>query len=632
MGATEPYSRNITLSSPNGHPQLNITDVSIFAVTGKAGSRRVPGYSYGAAIYAYNRSKVTATLLSFSRTSISSLGFSLGGPTEIGCYGESSVLLNGVKVESMLAYGNANVTAYGGTVGAGGLSSVLLGLYNSSEANFYGVTFPTTVVADYAHLVLSHCSQLSGTRITSTGHSRVDLINGTTMTAIPAVVSGLVTTLPCINATGDSTVYFLSSRFSQTSITYGGPAVSVYDNATFVAQQSVMSLLGVLAFDNSSVLFNNTTTVGSLANIEIIGNGSSSISVSGCSLVGSPDPVTIKLSGSSHISFVNSLIVAGYLVFSDNSTAYISSTDLTQSSRIIAQENASVTVVGDSIVADSIEMMENARLSLESSSVSLVYCLDSSQASSINCSVTELSVSGNSTVRLMSSIVRELSLAESNVTGSLSGLTSFLENSTLALSGTRCEASVLNTTVNNLDFSFSGNSNVTISDSTLRNISLQGSSVVTLKNASVSAGFSVLGSSIVRVYPSLRVHCVDYFGNPLSGSVVTVNTNPGGLGGVTRETADKSGWANFVFFSGVVNATGSFPIGYATVSGSFGGVSTSKSLSLALIGKDVTLSLPLPWWSLYVLPVIILVGVVAFLACVGYAYKRVSARRAKRQS
>lgn len=616
MGATKPYSRNITLSSSNGHPRLNITDASIIA--GAASSKST--YSYAAAIYAYNKSTVTATQLSLSRQKISTTNPSLGGFTEIGCYGDSSVFLNSIKVESMFTYDEANVTVYGGTFAHS------LRLYNSSATNLYGVTFPNTVVADDAHLTLAHCKEASSSILTSMGHSRLDIINGTTLTSGFAIVSGVAITVPGLNITGNSKVYFLSDS-TISALLYGGTVISVYDNATFVEHNAVIGKGAILALDNSSVLFNNTLVGSHLQNIEIIGNDSSSVSISSCTLTGTPQPISIDLSGTAHLRIFNSSITTGYLVFSDNSTAYVLDTAISLSSRIIAQDNATLTVADGSNIANSIEMKKNARLSFESSSVILVYCPDSSQASFVNGSVTELSVGDNSKVHLMNSTVQELSLAESNVSGSLSGLTRFLENSTLTLLGSRSQVNVLNTTINGLGFSFSGNSNVTISNSILRNLSLQGSSVVTLKNASASSGFSVLGNSIVHVYTPLRVRCVDGFGNPLNGSVVTVNIVSGAAGGIESGTTDKSGWASFVFLSELVNATGSFPLGFVTVTGSYEGASKSTSFSVALIRKDVTLSLPLPWWSGYIIPVLVLIGIVALLVLIYYAYKRFHARK-----
>jgi hypothetical protein len=614
MGGTKPYSRNITLSSSNGHPLLSVTDASI--VAGAASSRST--YSYAAAIYAYNKSIVTATQFSLSRQKIFATNPSLGGFTEIGCYGDSSIFLNSVKIESMLAYDEANVTIYGGTF------AQRLGLYNSSVANLYGVTFPSTVVDDDAHLILSHCKGGSGI-LTSTGHSRVDIINGTTLTSQIGKGIGVASTVPGLNVTGNSKVYFLS-RSTFAGLIYGGAIAYVYGNATFVEQNAIISKGAIIALDNSSVSFNNTQG-SNLQNMVVIGNGSSSVSISSCVLSGTPQPISIDLSGTSHLYVFNSSITAGYFVFSDNSTAYVVDTATSLSSKIIAQDNVNLTVAGGSNIADSIEMGGNARLGFESSAASLIYCPDSSQASFVNGSVTELKVSDNSQVRLTNSTVQELSLAESNVSGSLAGLSRFLENSTLTLPDSKSQVNVLDTTINWLDFSFSGNSNVTIYNSTLRNLNLQGSSIVTLKNASASSGLYVLGDSTVHVYTPLRVRCVDYFGNPLSGSAVTVNIVSGVAGGIEKGTTDKSGWASFVFLAGLINATGSFPLGYVTVSASSGGASKSKSFSVALIREDVTLSLPLPWWSGYILPVIILVGIVVLLVLIYYANKRFRTRK-----
>jgi hypothetical protein len=190
--------------------------------------------------------------------------------------------------------------------------------------------------------------------------------------------------------------------------------------------------------------------------------------------------------------------------------------------------------------------------------------------------------------------------------------------------------SVLKTTVEELDLSFSGNSKVAISNSTLYSLNLLGSSVVTLRNASVQGGLYAAGNSIVLMYSFLRVRCVDYFGNPLNSSVVTV-TNAAGTTTLAEETTDKNGYASLIFFSGIVNATGSFPFGFATLTGSFGGVSKSESVNVAFVNKEVTLSFPLPSWSGYILPVVILAGIVALLVLVNYAYKRIRTRGEKRQ-
>jgi hypothetical protein len=439
------------------------------------------------------------------------------------------------------------------------------------------------------------------------------------------VVAGRATTFPGVNATGNSKVYFSSSSTIAATL-YGGTVFSVYDNATLIVEGGRITKGAVLALDNSSVVFNNTMTGNYLVNIEIIGNDSSSISISSCLISRSSQPNAIYLSNSSRLLIFNSTINSGFFVFSDNSSAYFSKTVTNSPSRTRVEDNASLTVADGSSVSDLIEMRENSKLNLDSSLVPLIDCVDSSQASFVHGSVTKLSASANSTLYLMNSTIQELSLTQSDVTGSINGLTHFLENLTLTLPGSRSQVSVLNTTIDGIDFLFSGNSVVTISNSTLRNLNLQGSSIVTLRNTSVYAGVYVVGNSVVSVYSPLRVRCVDYFGNPINGSAVTVDTGAGGIGSVKGVT-DQTGWASFIFFSGTANATGSFPLGFVKVSGSFGGVSTSKTISTALVGEEVTLSLPLPWWSSYILPVIVLVGIIILLALINFIYKRFRARK-----
>jgi len=63
------------------------------------------------------------------------------------------------------------------------------------------------------------------------------------------------------------------------------------------------------------------------------------------------------------------------------------------------------------------------------------------------------------------------------------------------------------------------------------------------------------------------------------------------------------------------------------VKGVFGGVSTSQDVTVASINKEVTLSLPLPsWWS-YILPLVILVVIVALLTVMYYAVKGIRRKR-----
>jgi hypothetical protein len=117
---------------------------------------------------------------------------------------------------------------------------------------------------------------------------------------------------------------------------------------------------------------------------------------------------------------------------------------------------------------------------------------------------------------------------------------------------------------------------------------------------------------------------VDYFGNPLNDSLVTVKMGRSLYAReLANETTNKNGWASLILFSGITNATGSFPLGIVTVEGNFKGVSTSQDVSVGFASKDVTLSLPLPSWSGYILPLIIFIVVVALLVLLYYVNKRV---------
>jgi hypothetical protein len=626
MGATEPYSRNITLSSPNGHPRLNITSSVIDAYTSASLVYGHSGHlvlkasaSYGAAIYAYNSSVIVAQQLTFYRQVVYSNNFSLGGPTEIACYGNSSASLTSVKVDSALVRDEASITIYTGT-GYARSSGILFGAYNSSTANLYAVTLANTMVTNSAHLVLTNCKEATASMITAAGASRVNCTGGTALAGFQETVNGRIVYAPGINVTGYSYVSFSSSTASCSNFYH--PVVCVYDHATFaVVQKGLINTGEILAFGSSNVVLNNTPLAMNMYNIGIIGVSSARISVFNCTFWTNPRPVTISLSGTSDLSLVNSSISGGWITLSGNSSLYISGSTLS-TCRIASQNNSSVTVANGSKMGDSIEMSNSSSLVVGDSSVSLIYSLDSSQTSLVDSSVSQLSVNDNPTLTSTSSTIKELSFTEWNVTGSLYGLTSFLENLTVALPGGGFRMNALSTTVDGYDFTFLGNSNVTISNSTLRNLSLQGSSYVTLRNSSVYAGCYVVGSSRVVVYSSLRIRCIDSFGNPIEGSEVMVTIGPSARL-IGNGTTDGNGWASLVLFSGIINATRNFPLGTVTVAASYQGVSTLQDVSIALANKDVTLSLSLPWWSSYILPVVILVVVVAILSLIYYVIRRV---------
>jgi hypothetical protein len=123
---------------------------------------------------------------------------------------------------------------------------------------------------------------------------------------------------------------------------------------------------------------------------------------------------------------------------------------------------------------------------------------------------------------------------------------------------------------------------------------------------------------------------VDYFGNPLGGAVVTVGTGILGTQVIQQGTADENGWASFLIYSESMNATGVFPLGPVTLVSKFGGVIGYQNANIGLVNKDVTVSLALPGWTKYIIPIIVLVAIVALIV-VGYFLNRImGTRRARR--
>jgi hypothetical protein len=627
VGAKSPYDRYVRLSNAtNGHPRLIAVNSSIAA---KGTTTIVRGrpvtVAYGFSVYAYDNSEISVVGLALS---------SSGGQTSLWTYGEASVSLTNIKVDSVFTYDEAQVSIYTGT-GQNATSGIGFKSYNTSITNLNAVTFKNITAFDDAHLILTHCTQIAtGVVITTQDRARVDCLAGTTLTNSQSTVKApaIPSLFPAINASGYSYVSLSSSKISAAYVTY--PIVFVSDHATFAVTKNGQIDSGLIrAFDYSRVVLNNSAK--GLTNVALECHNSSGVSVFNTTLISRPFLVQISLFDSSSFSLVKSTISGGVIKLFDSAAFYASNSTLDSSPvpsgfglRMVSQDDASLTFVAARIHVYSLELKDNSTLSMDSSVAWNVYCLSSSKLSLVGGEVSGLSVSDSSKVYAMNSTLDELSLLYSDVTGSFTGLTGFFENSSFALAGDTFVVNVVNTTINALSFSFSGHSSVTISDSTIRNLSVQGSSIAALNSTDVQGSVYVTGDSKVLAYTPLRVRCVDYFGNPLDGSVVTITTGYVGAPVILRQqTADKNGLTEFILFSEMDNATGSFPFGMATVSGSFGGVKKSQDISLSLTNKDVTLSFPLPSWSTYILPLVILVLIVVLLALAYYALKRVRRKR-----
>jgi hypothetical protein len=627
VGAKSPYDRYVRLSnSTNGHPKLAVVNSSIATLpttTIVRGRRHT--VSYGFSVYAYDNSEINAVGLTLS---------SFGNQTSIRVHGEASVSLTNVEVDSVFAYDGAQVSIYTGTGQTTGKGIGFEG-HNTSKVNLSAVTFENITASDDAHMILTHCTQRTGVVIAARDRARVDILAGTTLTnsqnspPAPAIPS----LFPAINASGYSYVSLSSSQIAAAYTTY--PIVFLNDHATFAVTENGVIDSGLIhASDYSRVVLNNTNNVLGLTNIVLECYNSSSVYVFNSTLISRPFLVQINLFDTSSLSLVDSTISGGVIKLFDSAAFYASNSTLRSSSvaggfglRMVSQGNSRLTFIASQIYVYSLELKDDSMLSMESSVAWTVYCLSSSKVSLVGGEVEELSVSDSSRVYVMNSTLDELSLAYSDVTGSYTGLASFFENSNFTLSGGTL-VSVANTTIKALSFSFSGHSNVIISNSTICNLSLQGSSIATLNTTSVQGSVYVTGDSKVLAYTPLRVRCVDYFGNPLGGSVVTITTGYVGAPIVLKQqNADENGLTEFTLFSEMDNATGSFPFGMVEVRGSYGGVRTSQDVSLGLTSKDVTLSFPLPSWSVYILPLVVFVLIVVLLATTYYILRRVRRKR-----
>jgi hypothetical protein len=160
-----------------------------------------------------------------------------------------------------------------------------------------------------------------------------------------------------------------------------------------------------------------------------------------------------------------------------------------------------------------------------------------------------------------------------------------------------------------LDLMFYGTSNVSIADSSVRGLSLSDSSVARLENCTLLEAYT-FDKARVHVWSRLRVRVTDYFGNLLKGANVTVVCSNGTA--IGPGVVDDGGWASFMLFVKMQNATGEFKVGAFGVVASFGKDSARQSVDLES-NRDVTVVLLIPSWAQYLIPSLLIVGVLAFI-------------------
>jgi hypothetical protein len=647
VGPKTPYSRYIRLlpNSTNGYPQLIVSNATIRAATlaslrVKTENRRpiFENVSVGSIIYAYGDSRISGREFAFYRSRVSTTNITTGGPCTIECYDDSVLDVSTVILESVQVYDNARATIYtgrgarravvGSTVYDGG---TFFEAHGSSVVNIFSVSFMNTSVLDNAYMSFTYCTELFRSSITIENNARVDLLAGTK--TIGATANGpqkrnpnppfnlIQIYLPGINASGNSVVTLNSSVAISSAMIY--PVAYLWDNAVLHVLQNCSVTGRIAANDYSKVFLSNMPGANRLKEVLLESRNFSSISVVNSLIAQGASPPQIQSYDNSSVSLVDSSVQYGYLSFHNYASVRISNSSLINT-KVEVHDKVDVRIANGSKVENEIELRDHSRLTLSGSSAMLIFCLNSSYTSLSRASVSALFAKEDSDVTANNSTFTEFSLVASNVTGSWVGYTNFFANSSLPLTGRSPTVSLLNTTVKDLDLLFQGNSNVTIADSTIGSLGLQGSSVVYFRNVSYSSdSVSVLGNAKLFVYSGLRVRVVDYFGNPLSGANVSIEIGYiGSPKSLASQLADANGWTSFVLFSGFSNKTGSFTFGYVTVRSRLGGVTGANAISLTLVNEDVTVSMPLPTWARYILPVVVIVAIVVVLALITFIFRR----------
>lgn len=649
VGSKTPYSRYIRLlpNSTNGHPQMIVSNATIIAATWtrqilnpRAAPRQriFANVSFGAAIYAYGDSEITGKEFAFYRDKVAYQNLTTGGPSVIKCYDNSLLDLSNSILESVQAYNNAKVTIFTGNGARRALvgntiydKGTFFGAYNSSQVNLFSVYFMNTSVLDNAYMSFTYCTEVYQNSITTKSNARVDLLAGSLVTGAtsvgapkrdPVTFAIIPTYLPGINASGNSYISLNSSKADSNVNAY--PVAYLWDNAVLSILQNCSVRGRIVTNDYSKAFISNIPSPNKLVDVWLEAHNYSSISIFNSAVYQQIFPPQIQFYDNSSLSLVNSLVNYGWIQFHDATSLIISNSTLS-SSEVLAFDEANVVVANGSRIETGVGLRGNSRLDAMDSSAMIIYSLDTSRLFLNDVSVSLLDVKDESSIVVKNSTLTELSLIASNVTGSWTGFNGFFENSSLPLTGHSPAVSLLNTTVKALNLLFQGNSNVKIANSTISNLSVQGSSVIKLSNVSIAtASIFVVGKAKVYLNSTLRVRVVDYFGNPLSGANVSVEIGYASMAeSLGSKFVDANGWVTFVLFSGFVNSTGTFSFGVVTVRSHFGGVTGAQETNLAISNKDITMSMPLPSWSGYILPVVVLVAIVVVLVLVNFIFKRI---------
>lgn len=630
IGSQAPYDRYIRLSNAsNGHPRLIVLNSTINCYTSikvplPPTNRTFADVSFGGSIYAYGNSTITANGFSFYRNGIIGSNINAGGLTRIRLFGSSSANLSNVNVDSVQSFddSSASITIGSGPSRVGRLGfdkGIAFDIFNNSRITGYSVNFNNVTVHDRSSLSLTSSTQMAQTRILAYDLSTVQI---STSSSLLGSGTDKRHFFGAISAFDNSSFAVISSSAvgvnkTSTMTAWDYSTISVYGNASIQGKFS--------AYNSSSISIHGLNGPNSMKELAFEQRGSSSITISNCLF--SRDtlkPPEFRIYDNSVLSVINSTINFGWFEFHNGTSLHVSSSTI-DSSELVLDGNASLMITKNSNVSNALQVRDNSFVQINSSLVEIVYSLGNGHVSLNNGTILLASIRGASSIFATNSTIDELLIVSTNATGSLASLTTYYENADLAFPGSSVTVNLVKTYVLNLDLLFLGDSNVAISDSVIRNLSLQGNSVATLTNVSTDAASLFLtGKAEVNVWSSLRVRSVDYFGNPLSGSNVTIETGYASTAKVVSQgITGQDGWVTLTVFSAFVNASGTFPFGDVTVRSRFGGVFSTQTTSLGIANKEVVVSLPLPSWSGYIIPVVIIVAIIAALVLSTYVYARI---------
>jgi len=373
---------------------------------------------------------------------------------------------------------------------------------------------------------------------------------------------------------------------------------------------------GISASGHSRIVASGVTLTQGAGTLPVKGkyaaSDSSQLIISGLSVRPGKMVPLIEGSGSSFVEISNSTVSLSVLRIRENSIASFVNVNVS-SSRFYVEGHSNVSISRSSI-SDMIEIVDYSSAYVSSSKLYLVSVEDFSSSSIWSSQVTLLHALDFSNTTLSSCVVDGIWVEALNVNASFFGFRKFGQRQSISMNyssgGFAPSLNLIATeTRGGLDLMFYGASNVSIVDSSIRDLSLLDSSVARLENCTLLEAYT-FDKARVHVWSSLRVRVTDYFGNLLKGANVTVvYPNGTALGPVV---VDDGGWASFMLFVRMQNATGEFKVGAFGVVASFGKDSARQSVDLQL-DRDVTIVLVIPWWVQYLIPSLVIVGVLAFI-------------------